>query len=236
MIEVVQDKLAKALEDKNFAKKNQKIVEVPIEKQVFYEKCKSCDQVVYQKAKERYEQKYQRLDKKFKVRAASHDILFVGFTEYSLLVTVFTAIRTESFISDVKALFCMIWHGICTIADGTTFVARSVAQIGDRISNQMVAIVVYWLLFIVVIVIVVATLIAGTWFIISRINKMYQQYCWDGISVIVATGSMALVIFFGDLIKQMLPVNLLVILLLVQMVYVIARWYVKDCRAARGYY
>lgn len=49
----------------------------------------------------------------------------------------------------------------------------------------------------------------------------------------VATASLAFVIFFGDLIKQIVPFNMIVILLLEQVIYVIIRWYIQRCRIAR---
>lgn len=48
--------------------------------------------------------------------------------------------------------------------------------------------------------------------------------------------SMAIAIYFGDSIKTVLPINLLYLLLLVQLVYVVIRWYVKGWRNTRGYY
>ena len=42
-------------------------------------------------------------------------------------------------------------------------------------------------------------------------------------------------IYFGDWIKEVLPINLLFLLLFVQLVYVGIRWYVKGWRENRGY-
>ena len=48
--------------------------------------------------------------------------------------------------------------------------------------------------------------------------------------------SMAIAIYFADWIRTILPVNLLFLLLLVQVIYVVIRWYVKGWRETRGYY
>ena len=50
------------------------------------------------------------------------------------------------------------------------------------------------------------------------------------------TISMAIAIYFRDWIKTVLPFNLLFFLLLVQVIYVGIRWYVKGWRETRGYY
>ena len=43
-------------------------------------------------------------------------------------------------------------------------------------------------------------------------------------------------IYFGEWIKSVLPINLIVLLLLVHVVYIGIRCYVKDWQEERGYY
>ena len=56
------------------------------------------------------------------------------------------------------------------------------------------------------------------------------------ISIGVTVTSVALVVYFGDWIKAFVKLNLVVLLLLVQAVYVGIRVYVNGCKRARGYY
>ena len=63
-----------------------------------------------------------------------------------------------------------------------------------------------------------------------------QKYCWDIISIMVTIMSTAIVIYFGEWIKSVLPINLIVLLLLVHVVYIGIRCYVKDWLEERGYY
>ena len=106
----------------------------------------------------------------------------------------------------------------------------------DRISNETVAIVAHWLLFIIVIV--GAAVAVGVLIVIAekKVAKVYRENCWDVISVGVVVTSVALVVYFGDWIKGFVKLNLVVLLLLVQAVYVGIRAYVKGCKRARGYY
>ena len=48
--------------------------------------------------------------------------------------------------------------------------------------------------------------------------------------------STAIVIYFGEWIKSVLPINLIVLLLLVHVVYIGIRCYVKDWLEKRGHY
>ena len=52
--------------------------------------------------------------------------------------------------------------------------------------------------------------------------------CWDIISIMVAIMSTAIVIYFGEWIKSILPINLIALLLLVHVVYIGIICYVKD--------
>lgn len=62
-------------------------------------------------------------------------------------------------------------------------------------------------------------------------NRIYLM-----VSVGVAVTSIALAVYFGDWIKALVRLNLVALLLLVQVVYVGIRVYVKGCKRARGYY
>ncbi len=66
-------------------------------------------------------------------------------------------------------------------------------------------------------------------FIGIRIVRLYKKCCWDMITIMVMLISMAIVLYLGEWIKIALPVNILLLLLFVQSVYVGIRWYVKGC-------
>ena len=69
-----------------------------------------------------------------------------------------------------------------------------------------------------------------------QVGKIYRKYCWDIISIMVAIISTAIVIYYGEWIKSVIPINLIVLLLLVHVIYIGIRCYVKDWQEERGYY
>nr|WP_296965981.1 DUF6040 family protein [uncultured Mediterraneibacter sp.] len=114
--------------------------------------------------------------------------------------------------------------------------ADSFGQLSNGISNSIISGIVYWL---------IAAIVMGILFIITglliigiayQVGKIYRKYCWDIISTMVALMSTAIVIYFGEWIKSVIPINLIVLLLLVHVVYIGIRCYVKDWREERGYY
>lgn len=48
--------------------------------------------------------------------------------------------------------------------------------------------------------------------------------------------SLAVSVYFAEFIRAVIPINLLLLLILVHIVYVLIRWYVKGCMRSRGYY
>ena len=155
---------------------------------------------------------------------------------YSASTTLFQMIRSKVFISDCGRFFDIIATFIQTIAGCIVLTGKNVAQISDEISNPVIAGIIYWLIRILVCggcMVGVGILVA---FIGIKIARLYKKYCWDIITILVTFISMAIAIYFGDWIKTVLPFDRLFFLLLVQVIYVGIRWYVKGWRETRGYY
>ena len=234
-IEECQDKLRQAEREKEYALTHQKKVEIPVEKPVLYERCRNCDRRAYQQAKERYEHQRNGLEKKYKAKIVGFDAMLVVLWWYAIVTTIFAAIRSETFLSDFTAFVDTVWNGIYQSGKWIVDVGNALAQAGDRIPNETMAIVAHWLLFVIVIV---GTAVAvGMLMVIAekKVTKVYRENCWDVISVGVVVTSIALVVYFGDWIKGFVKLNLVVLLLLVQAVYVGIRVYVNGCKRARGY-
>ena len=233
-IEDCQDKLRQAEREKEYALTHQKKVEIPVEKPVLYERCRNCNRRAYQQAKERYEHQRNGLEKKYKAKIVGFDAMLVVLWWYAIVTTIFAAMRSEIFIGDFTAFVDTVWNGICQSGKWIVNVGNALAQVGDRIPNETVAIVVHWLL--LIIVIVGAAVAVGVLIVEKKVTKVYRENCWDVISIGVTVTSVALVVYFGDWIKAFVKLNLVVLLLLVQAVYVRIRVYVNGCKRARGYY
>ena len=234
--EECQDRLRQAEEEKQYALMHQKKVEIPIEKSVLYERCQDCDRKTYQKAKEQYEHQRNGLEKKYKAKTVRFDAMIVALWWYAIVTTVFAAMRSEAAKGDFIVFSSTIWKTARRFGQSILFIGQYVAQVSERISNEMAEVIVYWLL----LIIVVAGLAggAGVFLVIigKKVIKMYQKNCRDVVSIAVAVTSMAIVVYFGDWIKSVIKCNLVVALLLVQVVYVGIRVYVRGCKRARGYY
>ena len=236
MTEECQDKLRQAEQERDYALSHQKKVEIPVEKPVLYQKCWNCNQTAYLKAKERYDTQREKLAGRYKAKTAIYEALMFLLIWYSVSTTLFQMIRSKIFISDCVVFFDTIATFTQTIAGWVVLAGKNVAQISDGISNPVVAGIINWLIRILICggcLVGVGILLA---FIEIKIAGLYKKYCWDMITIMVILVSMAIAIYFADWIRTILPVNLLFLLLLVQVIYVVIRWYVKGWRETRGYY
>lgn len=209
-IESLQDKLRASEEAREYAEMHQKVVTVPVKENVPYEKCKKCHKGLY-------------------------DTALVGFVEYSLLITMFAAVKNKVFIDDVGAFFVGAWDVISGFIVGLVGVARWTAQVAEGIQNEALADVLYWLIVVVIVSVVIGGIGFGVYAGVRKIRVIYMECCWDRVSVMVATISLAVAVYFGEEIKAVVPVNLVVMMLMVHGVYIGVRKYVKGWREARGY-
>ena len=114
--------------------------------------------------------------------------------------------------------------------------ADSFGQLSNGISNSIISGIVYWL---------IAAIVMGILFLITgfliigigyHVGKIYRKYCWDILSIMVTMMSTAIVIYLGEWIKSVITINLIVLLLLVHVVYIGIRCYVKDRLEEQRYY
>lgn len=168
-----------------------------------------------------YEAKQRSLDRKFKAKTASYDSCMLGLLLYGVLTTVFTAVRSEAFVSDFKTFFKVVWGFLLTCFGWLENGANFMAQIGDKIPQEIVATIVHWLLWFIVLFGVgigaVVLLLIG----IAKLVKWYAEEYADNTSLGFALVSLALSIFFAEEIRAFLPINLLLLLILVHIVYVL---------------
>ena len=154
---------------------------------------------------------------------------------YSIATTLFTAILSPVFLNDCITFFGTIGKGIINLFREFVTGADSFGQLSNGISNSIVSGIVYWL----IVAIVMGILFIITGFLIIgigyQVGKIYRKYCWDIISIMAAIISTAIVIYFGEWIKSVIPINLIVLLLLVHVIYIGIRCYVKDWQEERGY-
>lgn len=165
-----------------------------------------------------YEAKKRSLDSEYKTLTVGYEGFLLGCLLYGVLVTLFTAVRSEAFISDFKTFFITIWQFIVWLVESLVSLGEWASQLGDMIPQPIVAFIVHWLLWIL------ACIGLGIGIVILVLTGFFKWLEWfkenqaDLVALSVFLVSLALIIFFAEVFKAFLPVNLLLLLLLVQIV------------------
>lgn len=183
-----------------------------------------------------YEAKKRSLDSEYKTLTVGYEGFLLGCLLYGVLVTLFTAVRSEAFISDFKTFFITIWHFIVWLVESLVSLGEWASQLGDMIPQPIVAFIVHWLLWILACIglgIVIVILVLTGFF---KWLEWFKENQADLVALSVFLVSLALIIFFAEVFKAFLPVNLLLLLLLVQIVTMGIRAYIQACKRNRGYY
>ena len=232
----LQVNIEKRNERIQYALTNQKTVEVAVAKKVPYEKCEKCDRTAYQKAKEKCDNRKSQLEKKYKNMTTGYESILFLLAWYSLTTTLFTAILSPVFLNDCITFFGVLGKGMGRLFREFVIGADSFGQLSGGIPNRILSGLMYWLIAVIVMgILFIMTGLPIVW-IGYQVGKIYRKYCWDIISIMMAIMSTAIAIYFGKWIKSIIPMNLILLLLLVHVVYIGIRCYVKDWREERGYY
>lgn len=196
----------------------------------------SINQDVERRATAMYQSRKKELDSKFKAQSLSYDGFVLGLLLYGVLTTAFTAIRSEQFVSDFKAFFIAIWQFIVNAFQLLLKGGQWASQLGDKIPQPVVATMVHYLLLIVFVggigIGVVMLIFLGA----SKVFEFYTDGYADTLSLAVFLISLAVSVYFAEPVRAVIPINLLLLLILVHIVYVLIRWYVKGCMRSRRYY
>lgn len=133
---------------------------------------------------------------------------------YSGLATLFTGYKSERVISDCIGAFNAVRSAIMMLFSWINNISEKMASyIG--IPNIVILIIVVAVVFGIIGVIV---------FFGGRVViNIYQNYCYDEISLFVVLISIAVLIWFAEF----MPLNIVLMLILSHIVYMGIRWYIK---------
>ena len=108
-------------------------------------------------------------------------------------------------MNDLNSCIRTMWAGILFVAWGIKKAAGYIAKWSDIISNDTIATIVHWIAFGIVIAVILAVLGFVVVIAVVKIKDAYKSYCWDKVTVIVTAVSLAIIVWFGELIKAVMP-------------------------------
>ncbi len=185
------------------------------------------NEIIKEKAAQAYSSRKEALEREYKAKTGGYHGFLIGCLLYGLLTTVFTAVRSERFVSDFVDFFTGLWAGICSVVGSVWQLGQAATKLGDKIQNPTAAVVVHWLLLVVVVGGIGAAVLGGLLWGGKKLLDFYTKDYADTQSLTAFLISLAVAVFFAEPIRKYISLNLLLLLLLVHAAYIGVRWYVK---------
>lgn len=134
---------------------------------------------------------------------------------YSGFATLFTSFKSERVVSDCVGAFNAIVNMIMTIFNWINNISEKMASYLG-VPNVIV---------LIIIAIVIFGIIGLVIFFCGRaIVSIYQDYCYDEISLFVVLISIAVLVWFAEI----MPLNIVLMMILSHIIYIGIRWCIKE--------
>ena len=215
-------KQKQAEQDAAYARSHMKIKEVEVERKVLYEKCKNCKQSLLDKKITNY--------RKRKAYLENYLFLFMMLCTTTMILTAF---QQEAFWKDTVDFFTTFLNGCGEVLEMIADAECRLAQLlADMISQPIWSNVVYWIALALLFIITGILLL----FICHMAWDKYRKKVRSGINmwtVSIAILLMMVVVYLGDYIRMILPMNLFLLWLIGLGVLLVAGIYVAECNKYR---
>lgn len=188
------------------------------------------NELISKKASEIYNEKKRSLEMLYGGKEAMLDGAFFASLAYGILCTVFTAVRSERIRSDCIAFFSVIWTFISLSFLKLIEMAKTASQIGYMIPQSIVAFIVHWLILILIVILVCGVIGVALYMGIYWVYSSYIEDYIDNKNLLVLLVSLAISVFFAEPIRAAISINLLLLLIIANLLFMILRHIVKRWR------
>ena len=159
---------------------------------------------------------------------------YVGvLTVICLVTTVLSIIRQKVFCEDVIKFFRGFGKAIQVFAVRIHSIILSLAEVTEDVPNDVAAILLKWIMVVLLWIMPAALIGFGIYMFWEKYGDDIRKGidAWNcSIAVVVLAG----LVHFGDYVKEIVSVNLFGMWLLVDVLLVLAGWYVWGCKKYRG--
>lgn len=160
----------------------------------------------------------------------AHKFIILLITIDAFSVKLFTALRSEALFGDFKTFFATVVYFIVLCIDKLILAGKWASKLGDMISNPILSAITHWLLQIGVSFGIALGSITLIIIITDKGIKWFKENQADWINMAVAFESLTILIFGADKIKHVLPINLILLFLLIQILATGIRAFIQKHR------
>ncbi len=162
----------------------------------------------------RVSEKERETESRFLLSRTGYQLLFAISCVYGMMVTVFTALKSEEICADAITFLAGIKDRTITIISGIDFLADALASVSRFVPNPMARMIISGMMY----VITTAGIYAAIFIVLSLPIKKYIRFFVkkqaDEYTLFMAGISIAVSVFYGKEIKGMTGCNLIVIMIL----------------------
>ena len=167
--------------------------------------------------------KQEELSKKYKIMTVTYQVEFMTVLIYGLISSILQAITTPIIQEDIVTFFTGIWECIVGLYGLIENLGRNAAGLAYFIDTPTASGVVYWIVLIVVIVVLIGVILFGLGFVLFLYGSYVRENQWDRHTVIAITADIAVTLFLVEEIRNILPLNLAALQILIFIVYSLLR-------------
>lgn len=162
------------------------------------------------------------LEKDYSAKTNRLSAMIFCSISYGIIVTVFTASNSTRFSNDVSSMFNFIINALIKLWDEAIVWVASAWSLKNNIPYSIINVLIPGILAILAFLIVFVGVILLIILTVFIIGSLYAKYFGDTLSAVVALVSLAIIIWFADSLA-FISWNLIVVYILIQIIYVIAR-------------
>ncbi len=160
---------------------------------------------------------------KYKAKYAAHEGFYIAVLLYGILITLLKGIDSELIRRDVVTAGAWIRKLIGRLWQTTVDFADTVSALSINVPYDRLASVTHGIIYVLVVVIMIAVPIGIVGYGTYRLGKFYYYELWDRVSLAVAMVSIVVIVNFAENIQGFLSVNVLLMVVGMQVVYVSLR-------------
>ena len=184
----------------------------------------SQEDIVKNRAKELHEKQKEELEAQFNKIKKTYGVWFGMTIAYGIICTFFTAMRSERFLMDFKDFFYKIGIAISFIVKNVLKMANwALDGCIDNIPVPILCYIVGWLLWAVIFLGICGGICFLLGKLIFKLCSLYSQKVATKPTAMIFLVCLAIVVFFAEPIRKVVPINLMLLLILSQALYAIVK-------------
>lgn len=219
--------------DKRIMEYNKMIDDAEKDRQKLEKDKKVFRSLVEKSARNLYKKERGKLHAEYLARKLLLSGYVAWITFFLLFVTVLSAIRQKVFWGDLTAFFATLKHGILIPADRIDHFSRQTADTAKGIEQPILSSVLWWIIRIGILLLPSMTVIILFLILIKRHGRDLRKKGINQWNSSLSAMILCLFVFCGDYVKMVMPFNLILIWLILNIALIGIAWYEYVCNEYR---